>query len=170
MRSSTRKLVVAMATVVLTAAALLTTFGAGEAVAQVRAAIVKSVDEPGRSPYFARVNFHRFNCEDVFCILSLPPVPAGKRLVVTHISGMIGMSAANALQFVTISDNFIVRNVGNHAVLAGPFFHTGDYWTFDRTVMAFFDAGTTPAVRFYPVVLEGPDSEVAVNGYLVEIP
>jgi hypothetical protein len=48
-------------------------------------ALTKSIDEPGRSPYFSSVT--QFCADSGLCpISSFKPVPAGFRLVVTHVS------------------------------------------------------------------------------------
>ncbi len=61
---------------------------AGEAVAQIRPAYTKNVDERGRIPYQQRASQIGFiaGCDQTNCNLDLPPAPAGKRLVVEHVS------------------------------------------------------------------------------------
>jgi hypothetical protein len=72
------------------ALALLATLGhfyAKPLLAQVRAALVQNVDDPGRIPYQGvRACFFQSNN---FCTVNFPPVPAGKRLVITHVSGFL---------------------------------------------------------------------------------
>lgn len=70
----------------------LCTLVAVPAQAQTRAALVQNIDEPGRSPY---QEFGRVACEPRRCTYSFFTVPAGKRLVVTNISGMTFVSAGN---------------------------------------------------------------------------
>jgi hypothetical protein len=60
--------------------------------AQVKAALVQNVDEPGRNPYSSTVTF--FNAppcapdgSGTTCALIFQPVPAGKRLVATTSHG-----------------------------------------------------------------------------------
>jgi hypothetical protein len=56
--------------------------------AQVKAALVQSVDEPGRNPYSSDVDLGI--CQSaVQCVFAFNGVPAGKRLVVTSLTGMI---------------------------------------------------------------------------------
>lgn len=72
-------------------------FSAGPAIAQaVRAALVSNVDDPGRIPY--RIELRPLiNHQDCTAQLTdfagyqidAPPVPAGKRLVITNVSGRI---------------------------------------------------------------------------------
>ena len=97
MWSHTKRLGVFVA--VLCAAAWLVTFTGTEAIAQIRAALVKNVDEPGRQPYEAYVEFTQSNCSFGGCstfnnfggtvLFDLAPVPAGKRWVIQHVSGRI---------------------------------------------------------------------------------
>jgi hypothetical protein len=68
-------------------------FTAGHAIAQaVRAALVSNVDEPGRVPYQFGRDF--LDCNPGNCLVQFPPVPPGKRLVITNISGDIATSVA----------------------------------------------------------------------------
>lgn len=61
-------------------------FAAGPAIAQaVRAALVSNVDDPGRIPYQYGGDCSFYN--DTSCFVQGQPVPAGKRLVITHVSG-----------------------------------------------------------------------------------
>lgn len=65
-------------------------FTAGPAIAQaVRAALVSNVDDPGRIPYAGQA-ICTFNGPG--CAATLPLVPNGKRLVITHVSGRISES------------------------------------------------------------------------------
>lgn len=67
-------------------------FTAGHAIAQaVRAALVSNVDEPGRIPYVANssCDFSRGFHDN--CGASFPQVQNGKRLVITHVSGLLSV-------------------------------------------------------------------------------
>jgi hypothetical protein len=65
-------------------------FTAGHAIAQaVRAALVSNVDEPGRIPYVANSSCDFQSGDHDDCAASFPSVPAGKRLVITHVSGLL---------------------------------------------------------------------------------
>jgi hypothetical protein len=75
------------------ALALLATLGhfyAKPLLAQVRAALVSNVDDPGRIPYQAAYEIQLANrdCHNG-CPTNFPSVPAGKRLVITNFSGSI---------------------------------------------------------------------------------
>ncbi len=59
---------------------------ASPAVAQTRAALVQSIDEPGRNPY--QETQSNTTCRGTtVCGFNFAAVPAGKRLVLTNISG-----------------------------------------------------------------------------------
>lgn len=55
--------------------------------AQTRAALVQSVDEPGRQPYQEKVRIPCTGADQTEATFST--VPAGKRLVLTHIGGFL---------------------------------------------------------------------------------
>lgn len=78
------------ATLTLVAAGLLATPGA---LAQTRAAIVQSVDEPARNPY-QEAQFNGPCRGTTICNFSFATVPAGKRLVVTNIAGYLDTSGS----------------------------------------------------------------------------
>ena len=63
-------------------------FSAGPVIAQaIRAALVSNVDDPGRIPYEVRGLCNHLSTTS-FCSAS-QPVPAGKRLVSTHVAGFV---------------------------------------------------------------------------------
>jgi hypothetical protein len=79
------------------AIAVVGSFTAKPVIAQIKAALVQNVNEPGLNPYQFYVSFHQGfvfpsgagSCSGVQCNFTLPAVPAGKRLVVTNITGNI---------------------------------------------------------------------------------
>jgi len=60
--------------------------------AQIKAALVENIDEPGRNPYSSTVAVNPGKCgvSSTGCVLFFVAVPAGKRLVVTNIIGNSG--------------------------------------------------------------------------------
>ncbi len=63
-----------------------------EVAAQVKAAYVKIVDQPGRIPYQEYVEKSAGDfatCTTDHCALQFPQVPAGKRLVIEHLSVVV---------------------------------------------------------------------------------
>jgi hypothetical protein len=72
---------------VVACVAVLGHFYAKPLLAQVRAALVQNVDEPGRNPYQEVVFTICGGTQN--CNFSFSIVPPGKRLVVTHVNGFI---------------------------------------------------------------------------------
>jgi len=87
-------------------------FGAKPLLAQIRAVLVKNVDESGRSAYQSSTT-----CPFSFietCTAALTPVPTGKRLVVQHVSVL-------RTCFTTpCSGSFFVVRAQNHNLISGP--------------------------------------------------
>ena len=79
------------------------TFTAKPLLAQIRAAFIQNVDEPGRNPYQETqftVCGGPQNCNFQFAI-----VPAGKRLVLTHVSGFVDVKGGT-LPNANVESNF----------------------------------------------------------------
>src|SRR5215475_13967952 len=75
-------------------------FGARPLLAQIRAALVKNIDEQGRTPYQSSQSCNTPG--NTVCSADLTPVPAGKRLVIQHVSGLVVCESINSnceLQF-----------------------------------------------------------------------
>ena len=72
------------------------------AMAQVRPALTASVDDPGRTPYKATIRQYCY-LVDAACDFTFPTVPAGKRLVIKHVSGYFSSRQADATQFLFVS-------------------------------------------------------------------
>lgn len=68
-----------------------------QAIAQPKPALVRGVDDPGRDPYQQMVNLSvtAANCGVTLtaCAATFAPVPAGKRLIVTHASVFFSLSS-----------------------------------------------------------------------------
>src|SRR6266568_4230504 len=85
---------------VLALLAVIGKYYAVPAYAQARAALVQNRDEPGRNAYF-----QIGSCSQVtfsFCQVTFPAVPAGKRLVITHVSALNLMPAAGTIGSVDL--------------------------------------------------------------------
>jgi hypothetical protein len=140
---------------------------AREGFAQARAALVRSVDEPARVPYF-----HTLTATCPFlnqCLGQFPAVPAGKRLRLTRISGFFRFSNINA--FVTLG----IQGASSpmFAFPLTPF--SGAYYgallSFNEEVDVYLEAGQSPVLEvgsgstfatFLPNVL-------TLSGYLVDL-
>ena len=89
---------------VLAIVVVLGRFYAEPVLAQVRAAFVQNVDEPGRTPYQQEVQTAGV-CGTEFCVSNFrfSPVPAGKRLVVKNVSVSIQAYVGAAMLPVFLS-------------------------------------------------------------------
>ena len=100
------------AALAMAAAAL--TLGAPPVLAQSRAALVQSVDEPGRSPY--QETLSDLTCRGTtVCSFNFSVVPAGKRLVVTHIAGYVDTGIG------TLPNGFFQSSFGGSQYATLPF-------------------------------------------------
>lgn len=147
------------------------TYLSSEALAQVRPAIVRSVDEPARVPYYSELGL---TCSFTnVCTATFPAVPSGKRLRLTNISGIILQQSATSA-FVALhrgsplaSQNILV------AFPVTPFnmAYFGNSLSFSQEVNFYFEAGETPGIE-----LGTGDSfsnatwnRFNVSGYLVDL-
>lgn len=146
---------------------------ADRAIAQVRAALVKNIDEPGRMPYQQLVQFSTSECVSVlFCIVSFNPVPAGKRLVVEHVSMLVFVQDGGQPNLLAFGDGFST-NTGNVAILENDF-KVGrsvlgqTAWSFSRPDRVYYEAGQTPKVKVGASAAFGFDGNASLHGYLID--
>jgi hypothetical protein len=154
-------------------------FLSDEAVAQIRPAYTKNVDEPGRQPYEVWVEFTKFgcswNCKDFLdfspnYLFDLDPVPAGKRWVIVKASGRIPTvdpSAAVALQSqVIISFQFVKWS------FHGPFFPmtsvNAGLSGFSADVFTTYGPGEIPHINVYAPDPSNYFSYIVLSGYLID--
>lgn len=159
------------------------TLGGREAFAQTRPALVKDVNEPGRIPWSTRSQFlpNAGGCFAVsdcanysdggsFAIFDLPPVPAGKRWIVTMASGGLanGSGRTNQIELRNNRGGFIFD--GLKWIFGGPF-STGTSFSsaiFSQSLFTTFEPGETPTVR----VSAQPNligySVLVFTGYLID--
>ena len=78
----------------LALAAVLGKFYAVPLIAQVRAALVKNIDERGRSPYTVAAKCGGGESGNLSCIGDFPAISANKRFVVEYINGNVEVSQA----------------------------------------------------------------------------
>jgi hypothetical protein len=140
------------------------------AVAQVRPAMVRSVDEPARVPYyhsqqptcpFANV------CEAVF-----PTVPAGKRLRLTTVAGMFRFTNDPGFFAVNLNARGSVIVAFPVAPFSGHYY--GNFISTSQEVDLFFEAGQAPVLEFGVNAFSGGinnnlANRFTVSGYLVDV-
>jgi hypothetical protein len=155
--------------------ALAAVLPAGEALAQVRPAYVKNVDEPGRVPYQQMVEFSIAapTCPVTsFCIVSFNAVPAGKRLVVEHLSMLIGVAGGGQPNLLAFGDQFST-NTGNVAIVP-PRFTPGVpvsgvvFWSLNEPVRVYYEAGQVPKVKVNASTNFGFVANASLHGYLID--
>jgi hypothetical protein len=152
----------------LALAAVFGRFYAVPAYAQVRAALMQDRDSKARN-YYQTINL---NCGYAvsICSTDLPVVPAGKRLIIEHVSGEADTVGANDLYRVTLW----VKNQWAAAYLefgAASLTPNNLYARpFNQAVFAAFDAGQTPQLTLQTTGVSGFAWQAAVTGYMIDIP
>ncbi len=156
----------------LTFAAVVGTLYTPQLFAQVRPAVVKNVDEPGRSPYQAiQTSFN--NC-GVYGFAYFPPVPAGKRLVVTFMSGQFQLTVTSKVYARLLSAPAVTSSC---AVLSGvpfailPVFDLSNLIaSFSSPTQFYVEEGAVPTL-FVQSPLDLGVAKVAdfsIQGYLID--
>ena len=144
-------------------------FTAGPAIAQaVRAALVSNVDDPGRVPYQVGINdpVAFLDCSSV-CVTEAPQVPAGKRLVITNVSGVLltGLPSGSVILPSVLGS-------GNTPIYLGVVFSgtkNGSNWfTFNQPIRLFFDAGSIPKVGVTLGASTSGASFFTLSGYMLD--
>jgi len=158
--------------------AVLGTYYAKPLLAQVRAAVVKNIDEPARVPYQARIVCSNAECNANAAggpFVSLPPIPDHSRLVIDQISLLIQTNAT--LNLVKLG-KFEVSEGGSPIVPPFtflPFTITPPGYIVNQPVRYYFESGfITPAVE---LSITGPVTgsslgiliEGMVSGYVVDL-
>ncbi len=145
--------------------AVLGHFYAKPLLAQVRAALVKNIDERGRNPYIQNVTCYSASANT--CTVFLPAVPAGMRLVVEHLN--VSMDTPTALISVDISGNGTIMfpfmqkmssdSAGNSIYVA------------NQPFLSYYEAGQTPEVSMFAAAggFTFVSGNVTFTGYLVNL-
>ena len=115
--------------------------------AQVRAALVQNVDEPARNPYQESFFSYLGNCPagNQFCNFNYSAVPAGKRLVITNISGYVDVTGGS------LPNGTLGSSLGGNQYAQIFFTGTREYSSASSTrivvnqqIRAYFGPGETP--------------------------
>jgi hypothetical protein len=144
---------------------------AGKAVAQIRAALIKNVDEPGRLPYVHQVDVFPCNFQ---CQADFPAVPAGKRLVVEHVSALIVMNPGTPpIPFLWLDENTASSSNFIRAVVQGNFSVSVrsdnlNFLTLNRDVRTYYESGTTPRLNVFDMPPNGLSQSFVLTGYLID--
>jgi len=135
-----------------------------------KAALVQDVDSPGRAPYLheAGINPNTTVCPNSFyCQITLPAVPAGRRLVVTHAS-------AEFTNGVAVPGTAYVTSTGTSTrimIPASQFIASTSRMQASGQVTYYVEAGQSPVVQITGYSMLTSNSAFgAVAGYLVTVP
>jgi hypothetical protein len=140
-------------------------FYAAPALAQVRAAIVQDRDQRGRNFYQSTSN-----CQNVTspCVIAFQAVPAGKRLIIEHVSALGKMSAANTLAEVELRGGLVFQFL---ALTAAPANYPGQFsYIADAQVLAAYDVGQVPSVDMFSTSGSLFTGVASISGYMIDIP
>lgn len=147
-------------------------FGAKPLIAQIRAALVKNIDEPGRTPYQSSQSCSTPG--NTVCGADMMPVPAGKRLVIQHLSGVVICESINnncELQvnyvFLTTTKDQVGLAGGDSAYV--PMQTSANSRTaVNQDVRLYVEPGGVP--EFQMVFNSGPVfAFMTITGYLVDL-
>lgn len=167
MQASRTRLVIAAALIVALGIVALV---ARPAMAQLRAALVKDVDNPARQP-FAAGAFPSFSGR--LAAESFLTVPAGKRGVIEHVSCVNVLDASN--NFVRLQvDVTTDGNLNSHQFVhsnVGPSIGDLEVWSFSQPVRVYADPGTEVELNVFRRVGTGSGNvECYISGHYVDLP
>jgi hypothetical protein len=149
--------------------ALIATLGhhyAKPVMAQVRAALVQNIDEPGRAPLTLLLECNAvgsYYCDGT----SSTAVPANKRFVVQYVNGGAYFYGSGAFLSGTVGNGELnILNLESHLVGTSSGFST---YTISMPVVAYFEAGQTPAITMTGTTSTNPSGYVFLTGYLIDL-
>lgn len=94
-------------------------------------------------------------------------MPAGKRLVVDHISVLAGVSTGGQPNYLTFGEGAVI-NSGNIATVTPAFVATitqfgVTFWAMDRPARVYYEAGTAPRLKISATAAFGFPGEVSLH-------
>jgi hypothetical protein len=138
-------------------------------IAQVRAALVQNVDEPGRNPFQDR---ELFSCTvgSTFCNSDFTMVPGGKRLVVTSVSAFVDSSGTAPNCNLSSSSGTVAFFTGAR----GPVSVGSSRYFINQPLQAYFNTGETPhlfcGLNSTPDVFTSGFATAVLTGYYINLP
>ena len=133
----------------------------------VRPALVRSVDEPARVPYF-----HTLDATCPYanvCGATFPAVPAGKRLRVTRIG--VSWRDETVGAFLALDLNTLLNPKLIFPVSSGGFAYYGNGYYHSLQVDYYFEAGEAPVLEMGTggVFNRYSTAKLTVTGYIVDV-
>jgi hypothetical protein len=160
-------------------------FSAKPLLAQIKAAFVENVDEPGRNPFHVVKYFApnlpspgvQCNSNNI-CSASYGVVPSGKRLVVTNVSGLVFTATPGVVAYAEIYDGTSDDPLSftyMPTVLQTGTVSGSNMIGLNATILAYFNPGDQPTIVFQtttPISSASalPSSGITVSGYYVNLP
>jgi len=144
--------------------------------AQIRAALVQNVDEPGRTPYQSTLVFKQGTggCGITACTLIFGSVPNGKRLVATNLMGTVFVDTPGIILPLKFSGLTGVPTLLQAGVFPGPVGNE-NVFAVNAEIHAVFDSGPIAPqmniVATTPISLDttGETSGImTLSGYLLD--
>lgn len=135
--------------------------------AQARPATTQDRDQAGRNYYTATAS-----CSTVtysYCSIVFPTPPAGKRLIVTHVSILNLMPAADTISSIDL-------RYQNGSILAflipvlNPGVSSGYNYTTNDSVFAKFDPGEVPQLLTFETGSANFTMVGIISGYMIDMP
>jgi hypothetical protein len=159
-------------------------FTAKPLMAQIKAALVQNVDEPGRMPYQSTALFSQggggcagpncFSCSQSFCIVTFAQVPGNKRLVVTSVLGQVYVDTPGVLQPIQLGRVFI-PTVLQTGTFPGAGAGTDNIVGINAaaSMLTPIDGGTSPAMTLVATTPFSSSNgttmgQITITGYLVD--
>jgi hypothetical protein len=128
--------------------------------------VSSSIDNPGRIAYQAQASNSSGSCSGAgTCFFEFGQVPAGHRVVVQHVSGLVSF-------FTTPNSVWVQVNNGSGAPVStffAPMAPSTSFSAFDQTVQAYFDPAEHGGVIEVQVALMGGTFSGAVSPNLINL-
>jgi hypothetical protein len=135
------------------------------------ATAVKALAAPALMPYQETARFNQGSglCTQFNCELTFSPVPAGKRLVVTHVSAVFAAGSPSAFVFVELTDS---SHLPALLLPAPPTSTTPGLQISSSPVTFYVDAGKSPLLRLVASGIGNlsTPATASVIGHLVDVP
>ena len=138
------------------------------AIAQVRAALVQNRDELARNFYSSQLACTTNTSG--FCVIDYPAVPAGKRLIIQHVSSIQTMPAQNTITSIDLRVKGGAIGAFMSPVPAPADSAGAAYYSSNENVLVGFDAGQQPEFIVFTTSSANFTTVATISGYMIDIP